>query len=233
MSRAQAAQAFDGQGGRAAGGEHGVEEEGDRAPEVLGHLLVVAARDRGLLVALEAEVAHFGRGHELQEGVEHAQAGAKHRHRDHSGGETLHRGPLEGRLHEGLTHGQVAGGLGDRGARSPVGPGPGTRRRASPCRADAPSRRPRGGGSRPSGAFPPSCAPRWPSRKTESESGHFVSQRWMVPLSHERRSADSTGPSPNPSQEEPPRSRGTPRCAGRRRPRSPRDRRAPCCGTGS
>ena len=49
----------------------------------LGHLLVVAARHRGLLVALEAEVADLGPGHELEEGVEHAEAGPEDGHGHH------------------------------------------------------------------------------------------------------------------------------------------------------
>ena len=60
LARAQPHEAVDGHGRRAAGGQHGVEQEHDRVPELARDLLVVAACHRRLLVALEAEVADLG-----------------------------------------------------------------------------------------------------------------------------------------------------------------------------
>ena len=111
----EAGEAVDGHHGRAARGQHGVEQEDLGAGEVLRHLLVVPAGDRRLLVALEAEVAHLGLRHELEERVEHAEAGAQHRHRDHPRRQPLDRRRSSGVSTVRLAERQVAGGLRDQG----------------------------------------------------------------------------------------------------------------------
>src|SRR3972149_6749197 len=85
---AQLAQPLDRHRRGAAGGEHRIQQIDDRVLKVFGHTLVVAARDRRLLVALEAEVADLRARNELEESIEHAKAGAQHWYRHHSSRQT-------------------------------------------------------------------------------------------------------------------------------------------------
>ena len=100
MSVAPAAfRRVDGGGGGVAGGEHGVERDGDALGEVGGDLGVVLDRLQRRLVAVEADEADAGGGDELEDAVEEAVAGAQ----DRDEGELL-------ALEDGGVH------LGERGA---------------------------------------------------------------------------------------------------------------------
>ena len=145
---AEIGEALDGHRGRAAGRQHGVEQEDGRAGQVLRHLLVVPARHRRHLVALETEVADLRLRHQLEERVQHPEAGAQHRHRHHARRQAPHRRGLERGLDGGL--GERPGlawpprpGAGSRGGRAG-----GRRRRACGDRGGPRERSPRAGGGR-------------------------------------------------------------------------------------
>lgn len=61
-------------------GQHGIDHHDDGAFVALGHLIVVLLGQVGLLVAHKADMAHVGKGHELQQTVDHAEAGAQYGH---------------------------------------------------------------------------------------------------------------------------------------------------------
>ena len=95
---------------RAAGGEHGIEQEGDLAFEPR-ELVVVDARDGGLLVALQPYVTDAYTRQQLEDRRQQAQARAQHRDRDHLCLQ-LDRVRLgERRLHLAVAHRQVGGRL--------------------------------------------------------------------------------------------------------------------------
>ena len=120
-TRAQLGQPLDGEGGRAAGGQHGVEEEDDGVPEALRHPLVVSARHRRRFVTLQAEVADFGLGHQLKEPLEQSQSRPQHRHRHDTRHQPAHRGRLERRVDCVVAQRQISGGLRDQEEAGPTG----------------------------------------------------------------------------------------------------------------
>ena len=71
----------DGIDGGAAGGQHRVEDDDLTAGDVVRELAVVLHRQGGLRVAIEADVAHFGGGHQLHHTVHHTEARPQDRHK--------------------------------------------------------------------------------------------------------------------------------------------------------
>ena len=66
-------QKSDGSHGAAAGGQHGIHDEHFPLVNVLGQLAVILHRLVGLRVPEQADVAHLGRGNQVDHGVHHAQ----------------------------------------------------------------------------------------------------------------------------------------------------------------
>ena len=66
--------------GRAAGGQHRVEDQADLHRRVDGQLVVVLHRLERALVAVQADVPDLGRRHHLPDAFDHAQAGAQDGH---------------------------------------------------------------------------------------------------------------------------------------------------------
>src|ERR671916_3342096 len=84
--------------GAAAGGQHRVDDEHLGLVDAGRHVLVVADGPQRLLVAVHAEMADAGVGHEAQEPVHHAQAGAQDRDDHDLVGQPDAGGGLERRL---------------------------------------------------------------------------------------------------------------------------------------
>ena len=100
----------DGVGRGAAGGQHGIDHEDLPLGDIGGHLAVILHRLVGLRIPEEADVADFRRGHQVNDGVHHAEASPENGHdgqllaREH-----FHLGGGDGRLHLALLGGQIAG----------------------------------------------------------------------------------------------------------------------------
>ena len=73
----------------AARGEHRIDDERRAVREIARQLRVVPRRDRRVLVALQADVADARVRQQLEHRLDHAQAGAQHRHDDDVGVERL------------------------------------------------------------------------------------------------------------------------------------------------
>src|SRR5918999_1431221 len=82
----------------AAGGQHRVDHEDLGVGRARRDVLVVADRPQGLLVAVHAEVADARVGHQPQEAVDEAEAGAQDRHQHHLVGQPRALCALERRL---------------------------------------------------------------------------------------------------------------------------------------
>ena len=67
----------DGFAGRAAGGEHRVDDHHVALGHVLGHLAEVGVGFERLFIAVHADVAHTGGGHHAQHAVDQAETGAQ------------------------------------------------------------------------------------------------------------------------------------------------------------
>ncbi len=96
---------FDGVGKGAAGGQHGVEQEGAHGGGVRGQAEIVFHGLQGVFVAVHADMADFGGGDEIEDSADHAEAGAE------NGDEQDLFGQLQG----------VAGGEGGVDADGPQG----------------------------------------------------------------------------------------------------------------
>ena len=106
------AQVADGHFGRTARGEHGVDNQADALVDILGHLAVILMRLVGDLVALHTDVAHAGRGYQVEDTVDHAKACTQDGNDGELlAGELLKRGGGDGGLDLDVFHGQVAHGL--------------------------------------------------------------------------------------------------------------------------
>ena len=106
------AQIADSHLGRTARGEHGIDDQADTLVDILGHLAVILMWFVGDLVALHANVAHAGRGHQVEDAVDHAKTCTQ----DGDDGELLagkmlKRGGSDGSLDFDILHGQIAHGL--------------------------------------------------------------------------------------------------------------------------
>ena len=92
----------------AAGREHRVDHQHARVGEADGEARVVLRRDGRLLVALQADVADAGAGQQLEDGLEHAEAGAQHRHHHDFGAHAPAGRRPDGRLDAVVSLRQVA-----------------------------------------------------------------------------------------------------------------------------
>ena len=106
------AEELDGRRKRAAGGEHGVDDQADAVLDVRRELAVVLMRHVRLGVAVHAHVAHARGGDELEQAVHHAEAGAQDRDDgDLLAGEPAAGGDLKRRLHLDVLEREIAHGL--------------------------------------------------------------------------------------------------------------------------
>ena len=102
-------EAVDGVGEGAAGGEHGVEQEDPHGFGAGRELAVVLHGPESLLVAVDAHVADLGGGDQIEDAVDHAEAGAEDGNEEHLLGELLGVARGEGGLDADVFQLQVAG----------------------------------------------------------------------------------------------------------------------------
>src|SRR5262249_35839832 len=82
----------------AAGGKHRVDHQNIAVVERSRKLRVVSRRDGRHLITLKADVTDARVGDKVENGVEHAETGAKYRNHDHVAADTTNLGRAEGRL---------------------------------------------------------------------------------------------------------------------------------------
>ena len=91
-------QPLNGETGRAARGQHGIDHEDRSIGDVMGHLLVVGNRLHGVFIPVDTQMADPGLGQQGQNAVDHADAGPKNRNQRDRKSESDGLGRFEGGL---------------------------------------------------------------------------------------------------------------------------------------
>ena len=103
---------LDGRRGRAAGCQHGVQNDDLPLGDVVGHLAVVLHRLQGVGVPVQADMAHLGGGNKGQDAVHHTQASPQNGDNGQLFAcDGFEFGGGDGSFDLHLLQGQVAGGL--------------------------------------------------------------------------------------------------------------------------